>query len=1000
MSNTDLTKIKGQTPVSIIVHGGNYLGFLLSKTLLEQGGQVIIIDRYTAQSKTYFSELKKAGKVSFIDFKGLKNFYEKIARIDYLFYLLGENLETRKSIDSKDFLSESDYLSSSLTAAQKYKAKISLVTSLRLNRELSNRLNNERTGKTTPYSPLELQRYAENYVAEFVDKTKANLRILRLGTLVGKGIHTLTDKTLDRLFTDATQKPQIEIWGEGLEIHNIIHESDAIYGILKLTFADNTKGEVITLSNVNDYTTLSLSYKLLELDVESKAIRFVEKDSTEDILQDLYVPAPNATQFSWQQRVTLEESIVEQAKAYYERSDKRWDLSKSDDLKKRKDANISSVTKTKYGLFVQKIFKPFRKILNPQEFFKEVKYSKIFKVIAAVAISFLAIYYLISPLIGISLGSYLIYSQTKDLKGSFAALDFESITKETKDISTNLNRVESNFSRVYWFFKVTNNKEFYNNTSQIIQGSKYALESTENLIVGLQPLGEYLKDFEPAVSFDNTQPTTTREYREYLVAVDDNQYNIKEGLYKMSLAKSLIDSVNTRALPKYLQDFVLQYKGLINEIDGVVRPLEKVSQFLPDLLGVDERKRYLVLLQNDGEIRSTGGWISSYAIVAIEGGQIRELFVDDIYNAEGTLKVKGYNYKAPLSMVRALGDTPYTFSLVNWDPNLDTVMTNSEQFIYDLGKGNDIDGLITIDTVFLQKLIDQWGGIEVPGESEMITSSNLYSKIFEMHTEFTPGSTRKSTFLANLANESVRKLLSSDFNDYKDIGDVIIQSLDEKHIQATFKNTLAKGYFDGRNWNGNLDSKFQSAPIDIDWNWGGNKANLYIKKNHTLDIDIKDENTIDYKYQIAIQNDSNSNTYPEGEYVNYVRIFLPADATLMGITGIKDNKYDVYNEGGYKIVGGWFNVPIKENKILEVSYRLSRDNDNMSFPIVKDDTHYNMDINIFKQPGSRKDAYNLTVLYPQGWVIESNDTLSSIENQLNRRFELATDESFKLSWQR
>jgi hypothetical protein len=31
-------------------------------------------------------------------------------------------------------------------------------------------------------------------------------------------------------------------------------------------------------------------------------------------------------------------------------------------------------------------------------------------------------------------------------------------------------------------------------------------------------------------------------------------------------------------------------------------------------------------------------------------------------------------------MIRALGDTPYSFSLVNWDPNLDTVMTNTEQF--------------------------------------------------------------------------------------------------------------------------------------------------------------------------------------------------------------------------------------------------------------------------------------------------------------------------------
>jgi nucleoside-diphosphate-sugar epimerase len=297
MSNTDLTKIKGQIPVSIIVHGGDYTGYLLSKTLLEQGSQVVIIDRYTSQSKQYFAELRKTGKVSFIDFKGIKSFYEKIARIDYLFYLLGEKLEKDTNIDSKDFLQESGYLGLSLESAQKFKAKISLVTSLRLNRELSNRINNEKTGKSTPYSPLELQRYAENYTAEFVDKSKGNVRILRLGTVIGKGITKVTDKTLDRLFLDATQKPQIEIRGEGLEIHNLIHETDAIYGILKLTFDDSTKGEVISLCNKNDYTTLSISYKLLELDVEAKAIKFTESEDEKYILQDLYIPAPNASQF-------------------------------------------------------------------------------------------------------------------------------------------------------------------------------------------------------------------------------------------------------------------------------------------------------------------------------------------------------------------------------------------------------------------------------------------------------------------------------------------------------------------------------------------------------------------------------------------------------------------------------------------------------------------------------------------------------------------------------
>lgn len=999
MSNTDLTKIKGQTPLSIIVHGGDYTGYLLSKTLLEQGSQVVIIDRYTSQSKQYFSELRKSGKVSFIDFKGIKNFYEKIARIDYLFYLLGEKLEKDTNIDSKDFLQESGYLGLSLESAQKFKAKISIVTSLRLNRELSNRINNEKTGKSTPYSPLELQRYAENSTAEFVDKSKGNIRILRLGTVIGKGITKVTDRTLDRLFTDATQKPQIEIQGEGLEIHNLIHETDATYGILKLTFDDNTKGEVISLCNKNDYTTLSLSYKLLELDVESKAIKFTESEDDKYVLQDLYVPAPNASQFSWKQNVSLEEAIVEQIKSYYERSDKKWDLGNSVTSKRKGSEDISNVSKTKLGLFVQKILSPFKSIFNTEKLFSEISYWKITKYLSILILSILGIYYLLSPILGISLGTYLIYSETDKLKQSFASFDFDSVSKDSINIYTNLKRVENNVSRLSWLFTLTNNRNLYNDTTQILQGSGYALDSMQDLAVGLRPLGEYIKDFKPAVGFGNGEVATTVEYREYLLAIDDNRYSIQEGIYKMSLAQNLISTVNTKNFPIALQEPILDYKEFINDIHNTVIPLEKVSQFLPDLLGVNERKRYVVLLQNDGEIRSTGGWISSYAILSIEGGQIRELYVDDIYNAEGTLKVKGNTYRTPISMVKALGNTPYSFSLVNWDPNLDTVMTNTEQFVYDLGKGNKIDGVITIDTVFLQKLLDKWGGIEVPGESEIITSSNLYSKIFEMHEEFTPGSSRKSTFLASLADRAVTKILSSDFNGYKEISDVISQSLEEKHLQATFKNTLAKSYFDESNWDGNMDSKYLSAPIDIDWNWGGNKSNLYIKKNHTLEINVKDENTIEYKYQIAIENNSTSNTYPEGEYINYIRIFMPVDVTPLSILGVKDNKYDVYNEGGYKIIGGWFNIPAGENKTLEISYRLTN-TENESFPLQKDDTHYSMDINIYKQPGSRKDAYNLNVTYPETWEIEQNEGMTKIGNQLNRRFELATDENFNISWQR
>lgn len=1001
MSKEDLSKIRGQIPISVIVHGGNYISFQLAKTLLEQGSHVVIIDRYTNTSKQYFTELKKTGKVSFIDFKGIKSFYEKIARIDYLYYMLGQKVESMRNVDSKDFLAETDYLNQSLTCANKYKAKIALITSLRLNRELANRINNEQSSATKPYSPLELQRYGENFAAEYVDKTKTNLRIIRLGTILGKGLPEISDNILDKLFFDATQKSQIEIEGEGLEIHNIIHESDAIYGILKLTFSDDTKGEVISLCNKNDYSTLSMAYKLLELDVEAKAIKFTERQNDLPILQDLYVPAPNATQYGWKQNVSLEETTVDQVKAYYERSDKKWEIDKVGDKKVLKEKSISNVSKTKLGSFISTILKPFNALKKPKELFTQIDYLKILRnvFLSALLVSF--VYFFIAPVIGILIGGSLVYKEGNDLKNSVSELDFDKIQRDTNALSYNITRVENSVERVFWIFKITGMRQEYSNLFQVVQGTKYISESAENLIVGLRPFGQYIKDFEPSIEFDKQgESTPIKEYSQYLEAIDDNKYQLQEGIYKMSLAQSVINNVDTKNFPKFLVQYVLQYKNLIEQINNTVKPLEKVSQFLPELLGLEERKRYLILLQDNGEIRSTGGWLSSYAVVAIEDGQIRELFVDDIYNAQALLKLKGETYRSPYSLTQALPNITYSFPLVNWNPNMDRVLLSSEQFIYDLDKGNSLDGVITVDLVFIQNLLDTWGGIQVPGESDLITSKNLYQNIFETHSQESAGDIRKSSFLTDFFDAVMNKILSSKLTQNADLYSAISDSVDQKHILLTFKNSIARSYADENGWDGNLDSKFQSAPINIDWNWGANKANLYIKKNHTLDIDIKDENTIDYSYQIAIQNDSSKDEYPQGEYKNYVRVYIPYNATVTSIRGITNNKYTIYEEDGYKVIAGWFNIPIKETYTLEIKYRIQKGESGSDFILKKTDTHYKMDLNVYKQPGSRKDAYNFSLTYPENWVIESSEGLTRIENNVNRRFELSSDQHFYISWQR
>ncbi|MCD4811060.1 DUF4012 domain-containing protein [bacterium] len=993
MNNKNHFKIKAQVPISIIIHGGNYLGYLLAQTLVEQGSQVVIIDKYTNSTKKYANQLKKKGDVTFINFKGAKPFLENLGRIDYLYYNLNNKLEQEDSFTSKTFLTETDTLNLSLKYAQKFKAKITILTSLRLNRELSNTINRNDVTQPSPYSNIELQKYCENLTAEFRDQTKANLRIIRMGTILGNGIEKISDPILHNLISDGTSKNQINIVGEGLDIHNIIDENDAIYGILKLTFSDKTRGEVITLTNKTDLTTLSIAYKLLELNVTAQTIKFVPSKSTNLVLQDLYLPAPNASKYGWKQQGQLETTLINQIHKYYERHDQKWDISSKKISQKKTSTLEIATTKGKIMNMIKNIFKK----KDSGKIFTEINYGKMSLNLLLVTLSFLFIYFLLSPIVGIGIGGTIIASNTDKLKANISSYDFDEARSNLDTIENHLGRVKHNTNRLNWIFVLLNKTNLLSEIDTLFLGLDYAIDSGDDLLAGLEPLAYYIKDFQPAINFDSSTPSTTREYRDYLNNIEENLYLTNDGTYKLKLANEVISSVVVEYFPQTFQDDILNLKSSITEATTSLGSISSISNFLPKILGNTERKRFLILLQNEGEIRSTGGWISSYAIVGIEGGQIRELFVDDIYNADGTLRIQNKTFTPPQSLANSLEITDYSFSLVNWYPDLYEVLLESETFVNALGKGDDLDGVITIDIAFIQKLLEKWDGIEVPGESELITSENLYSKIFKMHEEFTPGSTTKSTFLANLANETVTKILSSDFSEYSNIASIFEESLNEKHLQAVFKNNEATQFFDDKNWDGQLDSKYLSAPISIDWNWGGNKANLYLKKDHSLNI-VLDEKVITYTYEINVVNESKKDVYPEGRYENYLRIYIPSGSKVLSIAGIENNEYDIYNENGFKVVGGWFNTDIQDSNTFIIKYKVTKSDLGTYFPVSMLNDNAFFDLNIFKQPGSKQESYVLNILYPEDWNILESDDLTSISNQLTRRFDLVSDTQFDISW--
>ncbi len=1021
MDSEKFVKISAKTLVTVIIHGGNKLGFRTARTLLEQGSKVIIIDDYTSDSKKYIESLKKLGDVDFIDLEGLEGFYEKVDRIDYIIYNLYDDLLRKDRFESKEFLRESNYLDLTLESALKYNSKFSLLSTIKLNVDLALESSDPKYVKPSPYSSVELQKYAETLSAEYHDKSKANARIIRLGYIIGdEDIDLGYNPELREIFKDAVTSSTIKIHGEGLQNHYLLNVKDAVYGILKLTFSDSTNGEVISLCNDNEYTTLSIAYKVLELNPEATEIQFVEGEHDKPLIKEFYIPATNATEYGWKQTVTLERSIMDVLDDIYTQQSRDWEnkpdkeahfQEKLDEIKEKDKVRKGNVIKTPLGKFVDALIKPFRSFfINTRDNIKSWSLWDLMRFLMFTGVGVVIFYFLLGPLLIISISSGLIYYQGKGAYADVQSFQFDPALDKLDRVVAYSENINKNVKRLKWVSDITGKEEVYKSYLNLSNSLELGAKGSRNALEGIKPLGGYIQDFEPAVNFSGSGSSvtnTTREYRVYLNELAANEQLLNKASYDLLLALNILSDVDEEKVFGFMQSQVVKAKELGVEVEGYVDVTKQLLVFLPTLLGSEERKRYLFLLQNPSELRSTGGWISSYGLIGMDGGQVRELEVSDVYTIDGLLKDQGKFYKPPEEMEEALNINTWNLSLSNWSPNFVTTSNNAEFFLKESGKVYDVDGVIAVNLTFVKDLLAKWGELEVSvsdiagnfeGENtKIVTSSNLYDILFEIHKAYTPGATVKSDFLANLSNAVIEKILSSDVQDYLELLDVVRGSLNKKDILVYIKEQNLNKYITAKSWSGALKEDYKTAPIGVEWNWGANKANYFLNKDTELKMEIVDEDEIEYTYSLNIKNNSDINVYPEGDYENYLRIFIPEDSVLVSTSGFNQDLYEISYSEGFKVVGGWFNVPVESSKNFQIKYSLKR-NDNY-FPIEYNDQNISYDLVVYKQPGDMNNSLDVSVYYPDRWAVSQDGGMSKGSSAvLSGEWDYSSDVEVDLDW--
>ncbi|MEK7777949.1 MAG: DUF4012 domain-containing protein, partial [Chloroflexota bacterium] len=144
--------------------------------------------------------------------------------------------------------------------------------------------------------------------------------------------------------------------------------------------------------------------------------------------------------------------------------------------------------------------------------------------------------------------------------------------------------------------------------------------------------------------------------------------------------------------------------------------------FLTFFLGYDGNgpKKYLLIGQNDEEIRATGGFIGVVVEITVERGELVNLRYAD----STTVDAPPYdaNPSPPEAIYKYLWISKLLFRDGNWNPHFPASAAQLAD-LYQRGQGVQVDGVIATTKGVVLDLVDAMGGIRVPGLPGLIDRS-------------------------------------------------------------------------------------------------------------------------------------------------------------------------------------------------------------------------------------------------------------------------------------
>ncbi len=344
-------------------------------------------------------------------------------------------------------------------------------------------------------------------------------------------------------------------------------------------------------------------------------------------------------------------------------------------------------------------------------------------------------------------------------------------------------------------------------------------------------------------------------------------------------------NVDHSALPVEFQESFSEFKILFATFIDDINDLSEVMSGIEKILGSDQFKRYLVLFQNHHELRATGGFVGSFAIVDVQKGRILNIEIP----GGGSYDLQGYldTYLAP-PLPLQIANGRWEFQDSNWFASFPASAEKASWF-YEHSSGRTVDGVIAINASVLERLVKVMGPVYNENYDLLINSENALSQIQrEVEVEYDREINQPKAVLSELLDQMLAGLKDIQPVRLVDLLSQMHSALTEKEIQIYMTDDSLQRDLSEFGWTGELleENQNQDYLMVVNTNIGGEKTDAKIDQAIDHQSHVQSDGSVINTVIVRREHSGNSGELFYGkENINYLRVYVPEGSELIEAGG-------------------------------------------------------------------------------------------------------------------